>query len=90
MGYFWGFNLMRDMIGDKHVKMAQLFAIHISGMIDEEVEQIKMLSNSSIWREMVEEGNLKYDTMQQGALYDYFINMDKKWIEAGDEDPLFK
>lgn len=90
LGYFWGFNLLRNTVGDEHRKMADILATSISGMFDEDIEQIKAYLTDRVWKNAIRESNLKYETMEANAIQRYLMDMDSKWIEAPDNSPLVR
>jgi len=49
--YFIGMNVLRDMVGDVHRKMAQRLAGQVEGIFNEEISRIKGYSENPRWEE---------------------------------------
>ena len=90
LGYYWGFGLLRDMVGENSVEMAGILAFSIAGMIDEKINEIKAHLSSPVWQAAVTEGNLRYKAMGEKEIHRYLMDMDKKWAEASGDAPLVK
>lgn len=88
LGYFWGYNLIRNTVEEGNVKMAKLLSATIAEMFDKEIGVLKAYSTSFIWVDAIEKSNLKYASMDKKAIQWYFADMDKKWVEAP-SDSLF-
>ncbi len=91
LGYFWGFNLIRDIIVKEHREIAYRLSRTISEMIDEEIEDISTYSSSIFWRDFIVQKNLTYkDKPDQKGIQDYLLEMDEKWSEAAADSSLIK
>lgn len=90
LGYFWGFNLIRNIVGNERVQIAELVTTSIVELIETEIKQISLFSTRRGLIEDAKEANLKYQAMDKDAIGRYLVDMDKKWIEAPDNSPLIK
>ena len=90
LGYLSGGNLLRDTVGKEHSKIANMLAVSVSRIVEERIKDIEEFSNSPFWKEAIRECNLKYEAMGEEAIQHYLLDMDKRWIEAPDADPLIR
>ncbi len=89
-GYFLGFRLLRNTIGQNYVKIVTLFANSIDRIITEEVNDVEGMAASLFWTENLEKYNLKYEKMNAESSENYFSDMDKKWKENSRDNPTVK
>jgi signal transduction histidine kinase len=88
LGYLFGFNVLRNMVGDVHRKMSQLLASHITRVLDEEMARIKAYSEDPLWAEAVAKNNSKYEAMGSVAAKAYLEDAAERWTTAQEGDPL--
>src|SRR3989338_4292210 len=82
LGYFFGFNLLRDTVGDIHRRLSQLLASRITEMFDEEMGRIKSYSDDAAWKDAVMKSNLKYEAMGPEAAKANLKDTGEIWAKA--------
>lgn len=90
LGYFFGFNLLRDTVGDIHRRLSQLLASRITEMFDEEMGRIKSYSDDAIWKDAVIKSNLKYEAMGPEAAKASLNEINEIWAKAKRDSHLLK
>ena len=89
-GYFLGHRLLMDTIGDNHVKMAQNLAVSTASLIDRGVENIAVHATNPMHISAILESGEGYEGKSPSEINGYLMDMDEKWIDAGDESPLVR
>ncbi len=85
--YALGFRLMHKVIGENHVEMANLLAVHIRESIEEKVTDIMSLSNGPLWKKRILESNAKMGRMTEDERARFFARIDSAWPGLSWNDP---
>ncbi|HOX09509.1 MAG TPA: ATP-binding protein [Candidatus Omnitrophota bacterium] len=85
--YGLSFKLLHRTIGENHVEIANLLAVHIRESIEEKIGEIMALSGSPLWRKQILEANEKAGRMAQDERARYFARMDSAWPGTSWDDP---
>jgi len=89
-GFFWGFNLLRDTIGEDYLNMTKLLSQAFNRIVDEEVADLEIYMSNPLWKKKFEEYNTKYGDMDESSIKNYFNRMDREWIDASLDDALVR
>jgi len=84
IGYFWGFDLLRDTIGSEHVEMARLISVAMNRIIDEEIRDLKIYMSHPLRIKAAKERLSEHYGMDNEELKNYFQKMDSVWKDAPD------
>jgi len=90
LAYVFGYGLLHDVIGRQHVQISQLLGVYINTSLGGEVEDAKVYTTRSLWKDAVIESNSKYGSMSPEAIEKKLLDMDKAWIPAGKDSALLK
>ena len=90
VGYFWGFDLLRNTIGENQTKIAKLTTDAIERIINEEIADIELYISHSLRIEEVEKANATYEKRDRDSINQYFTQIDKEWALATENNPLIK
>ena len=90
LGYFSGYNLMRNLVGEFRVKTVNSLASSINEMLDEKIAGIQVYLTDPEYLEMIEKANKRYVGMKPDAIKKYMVDKDKVWIEGKDSAPFIK
>lgn len=82
--FVWSYRSIQANIGQEQLKVARMLSVSISELIDQEVEELQGHLTSRVWKQAVEEANLRYSGMSPAAILKNMEAMDKKWISADD------
>lgn len=88
LGYFWGYNLLREKIAGERIRAVKLLAGSMADRIEKERREINLCFANQIHKSAAIKSNLIYEKMEDHAVKQYLLDMDKKWTEASDSDPL--
>jgi len=88
VGYFLGFQLLRDSIAADYLHMAGLLSTALNRIIEEEIDDVEIYMSHPLRKKEIERRNLKYKDMDKDAIKNYFSRMDKEWSAAPDDSPL--
>lgn len=88
IGYFQGYKLLRNTIIEEHSVITKQLAVIVSKLVDEELNDIIRYANSTLWLEIINAGNAKYELMREEDIPRFFMDMDKKWTGVSEEDYL--
>ncbi len=87
--YMHNFNALRDTAGESNREMARLMADNISGVIDKEMDLMRLTASDEVINNAIKESNSRYG-VDKNTAERYLMDMDKKWIESGDDHSLIK
>ncbi|MFH0791319.1 MAG: HD domain-containing phosphohydrolase [Candidatus Omnitrophota bacterium] len=87
-GYFQGFKLLRDTMIEEHQEITKQQALIVSKLIDEELKDIVNYANSTLWGEIINEINGRYELTSEEDIQSFFMDADKKWPAFSEEDYL--
>jgi signal transduction histidine kinase len=85
--YFMGLNLLSNVLGTQYFQAAQRLGSLAMDSIKGELEDSRVYTKLTLWRDMVKEADLKYKDMGPKDMAAYFESMDKKWVLADKKDP---
>jgi signal transduction histidine kinase len=88
--YFVTYKTLTELIGDKYNQIAKIISFYISGLLSGEVTDVETYASRPLWKDAIVENNLKYENMGNDAIKEHLIDMDKKWIEAEEDNPLLQ
>lgn len=89
LGYMYDFKALRDTTGESNKEMARLMADSICGVIDKEMDLMRLAVSGEVINDAIKESNSRYG-VDAKATERYLMDMDKKWIESGDDHSLIK
>jgi len=90
LSYLLGFNLLRKTVGEDSLKMAEMMADTFSRIVDEEIGDVKTYLSSPFWKDAIEKENLKYEAKNPEDIKIFLLGLDKRWIEASDDNSLVR
>ncbi len=88
--FLWSYQSMMANIQEEQVKATQMLSYSINAMIEQKIEELEGHLTRSLWKQVVEEADLRYQGMSPAALLKEFQEMDKRWILAGEDSELLK
>jgi PAS domain S-box-containing protein len=90
LGYYAATNLMRKSAEEAFKESSTQLAETMSKIVSEEIEDIKIYSDRSLWEDDLVEANEKYKTINPEDIKRAFLEKDKIWKENSSESPLVK
>ena len=90
LGYFLGSRLLYDVIGRDYQKLAEFMASYTATQIKGEAEDVMTYASRPLWIDMLTDINKKYNGMSNQSIQQYLADMDKRWVDAGQDDPIVK
>ncbi|NQT95773.1 MAG: PAS domain S-box protein, partial [Candidatus Omnitrophica bacterium] len=90
LGYFLGFRLLRNSIGQNHMEIAAILSEAVNRIVNEEVSDLETYVSHSQQIQLVEEHNLIYEEMNKEAINDYLRQMDKRWSGQGPDETFIR
>lgn len=79
LGYIAGLNLLREIAGDVHRKLAQLLAANVTQVFDDETSGLKSCASEELFTQDAAASNLRYETSADEDLKIKFSGMNDKW-----------
>ncbi len=86
LGYFWGFNLLRSVVGGDHEQKAAIFARSVDRLLNEKIRDLTVYTDDKVWKEAIEKSNLHQEKLSEDERTAYFREMDKKWAREENVD----
>lgn len=86
--FAWSYRSILANIGQEQFKVAELLSDSIGDLLDQEIEEVQGHLSSDVWKQAVEEANLRYGKMTPEAILDGIQRADKEWI-SGSKDSSF-
>ena len=90
LGYYLGKNILIETIGKEHKQIASILGLYITETLKGEIEDAETYATRPLWISAVKESNLKYADINKKDIVPLLLDMDKKWIPAGNDSPLLK
>ena len=85
--YVWGKTLLRGFIVNDRREMASLMASSVANILNEEVSEVEAYLSSQFWIGEVQAANESYRDMGEGKIREELLKEDKRWVDAGEDDP---
>ena len=90
LGYYWATKLLVKTVLDNNMEAADQLQTNFSGVLDEEIRNIKIFSDSPLWKEFIQKINTSYGSQQLDDIKKTLLNLNEKWINASTDSDLIK
>lgn len=88
LGYYFSFQLLRNVIGGEHLAIAQRISMLIGEMLSEKFKDVSIYASNPLHIELTIQSNLKYGNMKKEDIRNRLMETDKEWIAAPHESNL--
>ncbi|MDD2731444.1 MAG: PAS domain S-box protein, partial [Candidatus Portnoybacteria bacterium] len=88
LGYYFGFQLLKNTIAQNHLQMAENLKSSINKIFNEEENDLHIYLTLASRIKTIESANLEYLTMNSESIEEYFRNMDQLWTKPTQDNQL--
>lgn len=87
---FAGSNLLAGILGREYIQITDSLSIYIKKALDDEIEDAMSYTTRPLWKDIINEKNASYASMDNKVIQGRMSMMDEKWPSLKEGDPVFK